>query len=245
MNATREFRQQRRYPAMAGLALACVLATGNAHAQAAVVDLPHTLKTVLGWIAQARQMQTDYEQQIEQLQTLNKQYEQALIGGDIYDGEPGYREKFEPRALNAGVVERCGAEPGNNPVGPQQYDYCVAIVRTENRRFNAMVTMLEDVEKRDKQLKEALAERKDIAADEQGRLESNTNRILSLQSQLQNDVQNSATLMDAYDAALTSLREDQVRAANSALKGESSLPGTAARGIALRVALQAARTRER
>lgn len=231
---------------LVNVALIGTLAVGDVQAAGIpVIDVPHTIKTALGWIAQYQQMINNYRQEIEQLQTLNKQYEQALVNGDTFDGEPGYREKFEQRLLNDGVEESCGSEPKNNPVGPQQYDYCVAIVRTENRRFNAMVRMLEDVEERDRQLKEAVEERRRIGKDEQGKLESNTNRILSLQSQLQNDVQNSATLMDAYEAALTSLREDQIRTANTALKSQSTLLGNATQGAALKLALRAARARER
>ena len=229
---------------VAGLGCALLLGSGNAFAQAAVVDLPHTIKTALGWVAQYEQMIEQYKGEIEQLQTLNKQYEQAFVRGEVYRGDPGHRERFLPRDPDAGVGERCTMKADSGPAAEQQLANCGAIVRMENRRFNAMVAMLEDVGQRDEELREAYAERAGIGEDEQGKLESNTNRILSIQSQLQNDVQNAGALMDAYDAALRSLHEDQVRAANAALKPPHPAAGVV-QGAALRVALRAARSRER
>jgi|SRR5690554_1214672 len=242
----REVRRPRRpWPSGAGLVLvlcgACV--AGPAAAQWAVVDVPHTVKTALGWVAQYQQMIESYQRQVEQLQTLNKQYEQALVTGTAYSGTAGHRESFEKRDADADLVERCGATPARHSKGQEQFTYCISIVRTENRRFNAIVDMLEVVNERDGELREAYAEREAIGEDEEGKLASNTNRILSIQGQLQNDVQSGERLMAAYDTALRALRENHVRLANEALQGE---PGAAlVQGVALKLALQAARERER
>src|SRR5690606_12087970 len=83
----------RRWLAVAVLGL-CGFATGPAAAQWAVVDVPHTVKTALGWVAQYQQMIEDYERQVEQLQSLDRQYEQALVTGDAYAGDSGHRENF-------------------------------------------------------------------------------------------------------------------------------------------------------
>lgn len=236
-------RMRRKW--MAGLALGLCggLAAAPAAAQWAVVDVPHTVKTALGWVAQYQQMIEDYKRQFEQLQTLNKQYEQALVTGQAYSGSKGYRERFKPREDDEGLVERCGTEPARHRTGEEQHGYCISIVRTENRRFNALVAMLEDVDARDEELREAYAERASIGAEEEGKLASNSNRILSIQSQLQNDVESGERLLAAYDTALRLLRENHVRLANEALNGT---PGQAvAQGVALKVALRAARERDR
>lgn len=245
MSTTNSQNHRSRLLVLGMVIFASALMSGQACAQAAVIDIPHTLKTSLGWVAQYQQMINDYEKQIEQYKTQLKQYQQMQVNGDVYDGGPGYRERFNVRNINNGVDKRCGLQPNNNPVGPEQYDYCVAIVRTENRRFNAMANMLQDVSKRDKELQAAVTERKGIGEDEQGKLESNTNRVAALQSQLQNDVQNAQTLMNAYDAALRTLKDDQIQVGNRALKGKSSLLGNATQGLALKLALHAARARDR
>ena len=62
---------------------------------------------------------------------------------------------------------------------------------------------------------------------------------------MQNDVQNAKTLMETYDTLLSGLREDQIRSANAALGRKAGLFDQAAQGVALRVALRAARRTER
>lgn len=236
---------RRRHGGKAGvvLALCGLFASAPAAAQWAVVDIPHTLKTALGWVAQYQQMIESYQRQVEQLQTLDKQYEQALVTGEGYSGNAGYREHFQERDQDADLAQRCGTAPARHPTGAEQYAYCTAMVRIENRRFNAVVAMLKDVGERDEELREAYAERAGIGEAEEGKLASNTNRILSIQGQLQNDVQNSEQLLAAYDTTLRTLRDNHVRVANEALKGS---PGTVvAQGLALKVALRAARERER
>lgn len=226
------------------LVLSGCLATGPVSAQWAVVDLPHTIKTALGWVAQYQQMIEDYKQQVEQLQSLERQYEQGLVTGDAYAGDSGYRENFVPLDIDTGVDRRCGAASGRQPKGAELHAHCVSIVRTENRRFNALVAMLDDVDKRDEELRAAYAERGAIRPEEEGRLASNTNRILSIQGQLQNDVQSGERLMSAYDSALQTLRDSHVRLAKEALQ-EAPAGGELVQGAMLKVALRAARERER
>lgn len=225
------------------LGLCAGVAACPAYAQWAVVDVPHTAKTALGWVAQYQQMLDAYQRQGQQLQTLDRQFEQALVTGEAWSGVSGHRESFERRGDDDGLAERCGSGPARNPRAVELHAYCASIVRTGNRRFNALVAMLEDVDARDRELREAYAERAGIRADEEGKLASNSNRILSIQGQLQNDVESGERLMAAYDGTLRALREDRARVANEALDGS---PGAAiAQGVALKVALRAARERER
>ena len=235
------------------LALSCPLATKGLNAQAVVTDPVHTQLTLTGWIKelvaqgqQYSQQVKQYQKQIQQYQQQIKQYEQQYVKGEAFQGKPGYREKFVEREINAGVVDRCGLGPAKNPVGPEQYKYCVNIVQTENRRFNAMVKVLQEVEKTDDELAAAYKERADsISQTDAGALQSNTNRILSIQSKMQNDVQSAKTVLETYDTLLRGLKEDQVRTANSALNKKNTLLDTTVQGAALRLALRAARSRER
>lgn len=225
------------------VALGCV-AAAPASAQWAVVDLPHTVKTALGWVAQYQQMIEDYKQQGEQLRSLDKQFEQSLVTGQGYDGEKGHRENFTELAADEGVAERCGTTAPKTPKGTELHAYCVSIVRTENRRFNALVAMLDDVNARDRELRAAYEERNGIREEEEGKLASNTNRILSIQGQLQNDVQSGERLTSAYDSALRGLRDNHVRLANEAL-GSASATDPMVQGALLKLALRGARERDR
>lgn len=234
------------------LGLGCTLAAARVPAQAVVTDPGHTSLTYAGWIKElvaqgqqyGKQIQ-QYQKQLQQYQQQIKQYEQQYVKGDAFQGKPGFREKFTERGLDYGRVDKCGQNPSNNPVGAEQYKYCVAIVQTENRRFNAMINVLRDVEKRDEELQATYKERAGINLADAGQLQSNSNRILAIQGQMQNDVQNAKTVMETYDALLRGLKEDQIRTANSALSKKDRLIGLAVQGAALRVALRGARARRR
>lgn len=205
------------------------------------------------------QLTTQYAKQLQQLQQQIQQYEQQVrqyqqmgLGSLKFQGNKGFRvniaQQFPERDINEGLTEGCGTGAKNNPVGQQQYNYCVAIVQTQNRRYNAMVKMLKDVEMRDKQLEQAYTDRGTLSGDtDQGKLQTNTNYIEQVQAQMQNDLQNGQYTIDAYTALLTSLNENMVRAANTALKNKNkpSILDTAIQGAALKVALQGARIRER
>lgn len=227
------------------LLLFCGLLSGNASAQAVVTDPGHTIESIIGWGTQAWQKGQEYYRQGLQYEQQIKQFEQMNVKGEVVKAEPGYRETIQERSINEGVKKRCGDSPANNPVGPEQYQYCVAIVQTENLRFNVITKFIEGVRMRDEQMKAANKERDDTNQDENGKLISNSNRILSIQTQQQNDVQNAVNLLSAYDASLESLRKSQVQAANNALKGKSSLIDDAVQGAALHLALKAARHRDR
>jgi hypothetical protein len=190
-----------------------------------------------------------YKQQIEQYQTQLKQYQQMYVKGTAYKATPGFREnienQFPERPINQYVDESCGTAPKENPVGAPQRAYCVATIQTQNRRYNAMRALLKDVAKNDSDLAAASAEREGIQPEDQGALQANTNKIASINSKMQNDVQNAKYTMDAYNAALATLNDDMVRSANAALKNKNNLLGTAVQGAILKVALRAARLRDR
>ena len=250
-------RFSKRSVAIASLAVASVLGANGASATGIpVVDGVHLGLTGQGWIAQYGQMYAEYTKQLEQLttqinqlQTQVKQYQQMYVKGVAYKPALAYREnieeRFPARAINEGVSEGCGSKPKNNPVGPQQYDYCVAIVQTQNRRYNAMRQLLKDVGENDKQLEAARSERENIGETDQGALQANTNKVASIESKMQNDIQNAKYTMDAYDAVLATLQTDMVRSAQAALNNRNQLLGTAVQGAALKLALRAARSRDR
>jgi len=247
----------RRSLAVSSLMAVCALAATGVNASGIpVVDGVHLGLTGQGWIAQYGQMYAEYTKQLEQLttqinqlQTQVKQYQQMYVKGVAYKPALAYREnieeRFPERAIGEGVAEGCGSKPKNNPVGPQQYEYCVAIIQTQNRRYNAMRRLLKDVAENDKQLEAARNERENIGETDQGALQANTNKVASIESKMQNDIQNAKYTMDAYDAVLATLQTDMVRSAQAALNNRNELLGTAVQGAALKLALKAARSRDR
>lgn len=235
-----------------GLLLALL---GSAEAVAGgipVIDLVHSNMTLQGWVSQYGQKYAEYGKQLqqlgtqmEQLQAQMKQYQQMLVKGKAYDPKASFREdielRFPERALNDDVPRTCGNGPKRNPVGVQQYENCIVTVQTQNRRYNAMRQFLKGVAENDQQLADARAERAGIGESDQGALQANSNRIASIQSKMENDLQNARYTMDAYASVLQSLQADSVMLARGALNGGEEVAQT----LSLKVALQAARSRER
>lgn len=248
-------RRGLRALATASLAMVGVLGVGSVSAGGIpVVDGIHLGLTKLGWVGQYAQMydefaklQEQYTELQEHTKQLQEQYNQMLVKGATYNLTPGYREnidtQFPERDINYGVTERCKKK--NNPVGEEQYNLCVATVQTENRRFNAVRALLNDVKTNDAQLQAAVAEREDIPETNLGALHSNSNRQASIQAKMENDLQNAQYTLDAYDAALATLKRETEVLARKGLNNHNNLLGTAIQGASLKLALQAARQRER
>lgn len=246
-----------RVTVMAAMTSACLAVVGSAGATGIpVVDGAHVSLTMNGWMSQYTQMYAEYAKQLEQLttqinqlQTQVKQYQQMMVKGAAYKPKAPFREniatRFPGRGINDGVTEHCGDKPKNNAVGPQQHSLCIAKVRTQNQQFNAMRQFLLDVQKNDTDLEAARTERAGIAATDQGALQANSNKMVSIQSKMENDLQNAKYTMDAYNAVLMSINNETVRLAEEALRNKNGLLNTAVQGAALKLALRAALARDR
>jgi hypothetical protein len=263
-NASSPLRRSVKGLVMAGL----VLAVANAHAVLPVTDVVHIATNKFAWVAQYQQMYSEATKQIAQLQTQLDQYrtqlnqyrtqiqtmKQQFVGGLSYQGKAGYREQLTERGLNDNVADRCGNGPGLLSGGPgfvttiaqKQHQNCVAIVQTDNSRYNAMVRILQSVSKRDAELDAARNAAKDVPADQPGQLVRINNNIAQIEARIAADVQNAKTLLDAYDAALRALNDEQVWLAKKAYRSSDSglLDGVVQYGT-LKAALAVARQRRR
>lgn len=243
----------------AALALLALSSVGTLMPRPALAVVPCTpplcaseytqLMNNLQLASQYSQQIQQFQKQIDQYKTQLEQYEQMFVQGLAYKPEPSYREdidtRFPPRGINEGVTEICGSQPKSNPVGRKQFDNCIAKVQTQNRRYNAMRELLKEVAANDRALEQARTERAGIDPKAQGALQANTNKMMSIQSKMQNDVQNGKYTIDAYNAMLVSLNDETARLARVALHNENGLLNTAVQGAALKLALRAARMRDR
>jgi conjugal transfer/entry exclusion protein len=228
----------------------CGLA-GQAGAQWVVTDPAHTALTYAGWIKELISQGEQYAQQIEQYrtqvqqyQTQLRQYEQQYVKGGIFNQGALATHQFAPRALDAGMSERCPSGLRSLLASSASAENCAAIVQTENARYNAIVSVLTVSKERDAELQKIYAERGGISEQDAGALQANNNRLLALQSRMQMDIQQARSQTEGYDRYLELLRGDQQMIANQALEGDDLL-GATERGAALRAALNAARRSDR
>lgn len=242
--------------------IACAIGTMTDATRAAslpVVDIPHTVTNKLAWIMQYQQKYEELKRQIQQYETQIRELEQKYVRGDAFKGGAGYRETLSERGLNDFVVERCGNGTGL-PVAPKriaeislrQYQNCVAIVQTENTRYNVMVRVLKSLAERDQQMDKIKREAESVPEDQPGALERVNNNIAQFEARLAADIQNSKTLLDAYDASLQALHSEQVWLGQAAFSNQAGGKGgigglidTAVQYGTLKTALEIARSRDR
>ena len=233
------------------LAMALALMAGKANAQWVVTDPGHTALTYAGWIKElisqgeqyAKQI-AQYQTQVQQYETQIRQYQQQYVKGGVFKQEAMATRDFTPRALDAGMAERCPPGLRSMLASSASAENCAMIVQTENARYNAIVAVLNVSRQRDTELQKIYAEREGIAQEDAGALQSNNNRLLAMQSRMQMDIQQARSQTEGYDRLLELLRDDQRMIASGTLDGDG-IAGGLVRGAALRAALNSARRSDR
>lgn len=232
--------------ATVAIALASIAWTAPARA----IDLVFDPKNTAESIKQVKEMRRAYDKLNDQYLELKKQYDQQLVEGLAYSGRDGVRVRIDRRLLGHGVAQRC--TDLSNPA-PQQKQLCVALVQTLNRQFNAMVDLQELSQAREGELKDIYRERSGIRPDQAGRLQANSNRLLSFQARAQVDVQNAQNLLEAYGGQVRVLEAEHAKAAQAVIDGprdgNTLAPHRFAQGglraAALKAAFETAKRRER
>ncbi|TAA28285.1 MULTISPECIES: hypothetical protein [Pseudoxanthomonas] len=212
-------------------------------------------------------------QGISDLQTdinnrLDKIYKQSNVTGETYNPDThksltlqfddssggngqqdisGQREvaKITSESLNKILADRC-PEQSSNPKQSLQQPVCKDIVERESRLQNYMIDMLSLMRDRQQELKAILQERQNIESGgehEMGQIQSNTNRLLALQAQLQIDESNYKLTIASYDRYLSAQRARLADYAKKLSNGDKSNPaGALASAAILEAALQLAPT---
>lgn len=257
MNDRLPKRAPRRRFAVICLVASLVLAAQGAWASGIpVVDGAHLGISKLAWIEQYRQMAEEFQKQKQQYDTQVRQYEQMKLTAAPFKSDTGHREDFAemfpPRAINDGVTPSCGASAPSGGTNVEyralQYELCIRIVQLENRRYNMLRAVFEKIQEKDDAIQDLIAERNSLGADEFGRLSTINTNIAALETQIQMDLQANQTMLEAYNAHLQSMREENQRVAALALKGTKGPGGVVGQIVGygtLKLALQAARLRDR
>ena len=218
-----------------------------------VVDGAHIGVNKFAWVAQYQQMYQELQRQMEQYRTQIRELEQKYVSGPSFSGAAGYRETLSERGLNDYVADRCGDGTGPRPgpakikeIAERQFRNCVAIIQTENTRYNVMVRVLKNLDVRDKQMEELKKQAALVPADQPGALERVKANIAQLEAYVELDLQNATTLLSAYDASLKALNTEQVWLGQAAFNGKKGgLVDTVVQYGALKGALEVARSRDR
>jgi len=151
-------------------------------------------------------------------------------GDDAREPEEKLDAKEPSVQVKKSMEERCPNPGGGAGAAQQQWQLCQQIVKTELAQYQYAMTMYELARNRQQRLQEIESERSGLGADEQGKLQDNTNKLLALLSRLEVDRQQSRAYMDAYAARLTYLRAVRDMLSNQVLRGKESGGGSSAGG---------------
>lgn len=160
----------------------------------------------------------------------------AKIGGSGKSGDDAKEpeEKLNPAQpsdqVNKTVNDRCPGSGGAAGAAQQQWQLCQEIVKTELAQYKYSMTMYELARTRQQRLQEIERERGGLGADEQGKLQDNTNKLLALLSRMEVDRQQSRAYMDAYAARLAYLRAVRDMLSNEVLRGKDGGGGGGSSG---------------
>lgn len=208
------------------------------------------------WVQDTITQGQKYASWVDQVKKQKERFEQ-LNPGNFNLGElTGNRVKIDDlteRDVNEGVDVMC--EKGRSRVADEQMQICRARQQLINRRYNLMVQMFKDAEKRDKKLQDIRTNRYGISgAKDSGKLAGNTNSNVQLRAGITNDSQNYVTTMELYTSMIAALDVEMAKSAEKVLtnkganqKGPFGLPpiaGTVIQGVALKAALSAAGSRD-
>lgn len=249
----------RRIAALACLCMSvAVVGSQEVHAFGKIVHDPKTL---------IKQIQ-EYQEQAKRWQQQLQQYQSTLGKPDMLFKSPSFNMELtlQERAPNESIAERCPDPSGSGGgmlgsmfdmfkpdlggnIYKQQQVVCINIVLLENKKYNELVQMVRDADKRKQEVDKMI---NDAAKDsDPGAMASSTVKAQELMGKSLAEMQYSLARIQAFDGMIDSLQTDQQTLAKQALSGSQNnfsaagLLGKVVQGATLELALQAARARER
>lgn len=151
-------------------------------------------------------------------------------------------DKAKPTAAtDVALADRCPPRSGGG-IPAQQYKVCEETYKTEIARYRFSLEMYDLAEKRNKKLQEIIAERNALNEKDFGKMEENTNKLVALQAQMDNDRDRYNSYMHAYQARMDHLVKTKELLAEQAMNGngKSNPMGGLVGGAVLLTALEAA-----
>ena len=224
----------------------------------------------------AKQIQ-EYKAQLDQLQAHTKQYTDLLtkiqgLGSELSLLTAGMDTPLKERAPTFGIVEKCPSPGGGIPtigsllssiklnknasleqIKEDQQERCVQIAYTQNLRYNESIKVINQMRERAKALKDKIdASRAAAVGQDESKIDLNSNDLARLNADSETRLTYSNALVQAYDAYIVSLKENQAMLLEVAMKGNQGDDGLVAavsrklvQGAVLKASLKALAEKDR
>lgn len=141
--------------------------------------------------------------------------------------------KAQPSQVNKSIEERCPKTDSADQASTQLWQICQEIVKTEMAQFDYSLAIYDAFKKRKQTLEKIENDRSGFGASEQGKLQDNTNALLSLMARMDLEYRQYKLYMEAYGARLQYLRSVRDMISNEVLNGQKgSLVGNLGRDAA-------------
>lgn len=197
-------------------------------------------KQVAGMAKDAAHYKAVYQKYQQELIKLQRMVTGLKMGGE---NAPTTREEDwnTGRCGGAGfsvgsVLSKISLNKDGNIIAQQQ-DICRWIQVVENRKYNLTVEMISEVKSETTKALNQAASRLD-GDKSNGGMDTSSNDLLSVGTQLEAVHKNYAANIQAYDAQISALKSAQVALAEQALRGERGPLGTLVKTGALQGALK-------
>lgn len=128
--------------------------------------------------------------------------------------------KTRPSQVNKSIEERCPRGESADQAATQLWQICQEIVKTEAAQFDYSLTIYDTFKKRKETLEKIERDRTGFGASEQGKLQDNTNALLSLMARMDLEFRQYKLYMEAYSARLQYLRSVRDMVSNEVLNGQ-------------------------
>lgn len=155
-------------------------------------------------------------------------------------------------AADVGMAKRCPSSGLTSLTGAakEQNTVCEEMYKTEIAKYRFSLEMYDLAQKRNEKLQDIIEERNVLTEKDFGKMEENTNKLVALTAQMDNDRDRYTAYMNAYDARIVHLQKSSDLLSKTAISGGAVSPGSIASALvgagALAIALRtAAETDER
>lgn len=233
----------------------CAAAVGSAGAQVLVTDPGSIAANERGFASQLAKAVEQYAKQIQQYETQLQQYQQMLSSiQNLGNGLSLAPNQLQPIAGSAPLIQGKCSSPAANPAalvssvingmgllatGPitqAQQALCGQIVATQVDRYNATIDMLNRLDDYGNQFQQV----EDMAGSVSTQADAGraTAQVEKYGSAMATEMSQWRVRMEADDAIIETLRNQQSILGHMALKGGSTVPGNVVQAAAFAAAFQ-------